>query len=228
MQGIDLERLQQQITETVARICENGCSLWRLLTELQRVGRDAETLLAQAEEGDRALIACSPGCGSCCVVNVDCLVPEAIAIADQIAAQPMREHARTRTRLEKLWQAIRGLDDEERRIAAKECAFLDARGWCSIYPVRPLLCRSITSTDVGRCKAALSDISLEERPPVLMHQFQQQLYQAIFSGFGDGLEQGGLDGRSFQLSGMVRFLLRHPEQKQRLLAGGRLCWDEVY
>lgn len=110
----------------------------------------------------------------------------------------------------------------------RSCAFLDDHGSCRIYPVRPLLCRSITSTDARQCRETLAGKVFGEELPVLMHRFQQQLYECLFAGFGEGLEAGGIDGRSFQLSGLVRYLLDHPEREQELFAGHRLNWEELY
>lgn len=63
---------------------------------------------------------------------------------------------------------------------------------------------------------------------VMMHQFQLQLYKTLFSGVADGLVQAGLDGRCFQLSGLVRYLLSHPGEEAELLKGASLRWDNIY
>ena len=59
-----------------------------------------------------------------------------------------------------------GYYEEERIMARQPCAFLDGSGSCSIYPVRPLLCRSITSTDADACREALSMLALGENQPI--------------------------------------------------------------
>jgi len=106
--------------------------------------------------------------------------------------------------------------------------FLGDQGKCRIYPVRPMLCRSVSSIDADACRRALTEAIFDEEPPVLMHQLQQELYEAIFCGFGAGLEQVGLDGRSFQVSGLVRYLLEHPQWERDYLRGERLRWGELY
>jgi len=211
----------------VARICQEPEPAARLLEELQRISSEAGKILRE-DSADRSLIDCGPGCGSCCVVNVSTLIPEGIAIARYL--HPLEEVPRriVTEKLELLWCEIRGLDDEERGLMQRCCAFLDENNCCLIYPVRPLLCRSITSVDARQCREALARKVFGEEKPVLMHQFQQQLYECLFTGVAEGLKEEGIDGRGFQLSGLVRFLLNHPDREQDLFAGHRLSWEELY
>jgi hypothetical protein len=61
-----------------------------------------------------------------------------------------------------------------------------------------------------------------------MHQFQLQLYETLFFAVGEGLNQVGLDGRSFQLSGLVRYLLRNSGNEAELLTNASLTWNALY
>ncbi len=78
------------------------------------------------------------------------------------------------------------------------------------------------------CRAAVTGQAFGEMQPVMMHQFQLQLYKTLFLGVADGLAQAGLDGRSFQLCGLVRYLLSHPDGDAELLAESSLSWDKIY
>lgn len=228
MSDFDLTAYQRDISDSVARIWLEKGSVAALSAELLRHADQAETKIVQQDVGDRSLIACGPGCGSCCVVNVSVLLPEGFAIARYVADWPATQRENLTQRMEELWSVVRGLDDEERMAVRRNCAFLSPQGTCWIYPVRPLLCRGVTSTAAEACRAALADTILDEEMPVLMHQFQQEIYATIFSGFGNGLEEQGLDGRSFQVSGLIRFLLDHPEWKENFRTGCRLSWEDLY
>lgn len=226
MNSYDFGIYQQQVTTTFLAACRTGNSAV-VLHQLQNCAEEAERLLAEQSD-DRSLIACGPGCSSCCVVNVSTLVPEGVAIVCYLR-QLGQEHVEIHSqRLEKLWRQVRGLDDEERLVASCACAFLDERGCCSIYPVRPLLCRSLNSTSVQDCRDALSGQVLGEEPAIVSYQFQQELYHSLFAGVAEGVEQGGLEGRSYQLAGLVRYLLRHPAAEKEWLAGKKLSWQRLY
>jgi Fe-S-cluster containining protein len=176
----------------------------------------------EPSEGRR--IACRAGCGSCCVVNVAVLFPEALAIAFHLQRRlPPPGRERIKARLDDLHGAIRWLDDEERIALRRSCAFLDHRGNCGIYPVRPLLCRSVTSTDPEACREAVAMMALGETRPVLMNLFQQELMNAYFLGAANALEELGLDGRGLNLTGAVKHLLDRPRLVEEFLAGERLA-----
>lgn len=207
---------------------ENLEALEQSLAELPQLAGRGERLLQQRPQEEFARISCGPGCGSCCVVNVSTLLPEGIAICRYLTRFSNAEQLQIAARLEVLWQTVRGLDDEERLVVRRNCAFLNAQGRCQIYPVRPLLCRSITSTDAQSCRDALAGAVFGDERTVLMHQYQQQLYESLFSEYAGQLEERGLDGRSFQLSGLVRYLLKYPHAEADLRKGQRLTWQQLY
>jgi hypothetical protein len=224
MAGFDFNHWQLQVNKRFSACAH----VTALLNELEQLFIETEDLIQHDEDGDRSLIACHAGCQDCCVVNVSITLLEGIAISRFIRQWEQAKRAEVEQRLDFLWCAVRGLEDDERLMLRKKCAFLDERGWCAIYPVRPLFCRSVTSTDVEACRTAVTGQVFGEETSVMMLQFQLELYKTAFTGVADGLEQAGLDGRSFQLSGLVRYLLAHPEQEEKLLLEGSLCWDDLY
>lgn len=226
MESFDFSQYQQVQSEAVVKLLQENSALEPILTWLAEVSSSAETQI-EKHPSDRSLVACGAGCGTCCVVNVSTLLPEGIAIVKYLRAQGEVRIAQVAERLELLWREVGGLDDDERLAVRRPCAFLDEKGCCSIYPVRPLLCRSVTSTSADDCREVLAGKVLGEEKAILMHQFQQDLYMTLFEAFGDGLEKCGLDGRSFQLVGLIRYLLKHPEAEQRWLDSWRMTWQEL-
>ena len=130
--------------------------------------------------------------------------------------------------METLWRDVRGLDDDDRIFVRRSCAFLDESGKCGIYQVRPILCRSVTSTSAQSCREALANKLLGNEDGVLMNQFQQNLYECLFSGVAAAMEEAGLDGRSFQLAGLIRYLLKTPDAGTEWLQGRHLTWQDIY
>ncbi|SHI82454.1 Putative zinc-or iron-chelating domain-containing protein [Malonomonas rubra DSM 5091] len=227
MESFDFVQYQGAISEAVARSCQSKDSVKPILQRLQTIAVEAEREI-ELHPSDRSHIDCGPGCSSCCVVSVSTLMPEGIAIASYLRGQGRECLQQAAERLDRLWYEVRGLDDEERLYVRRSCAFLDEAGHCTIYPVRPLLCRSVSSTSAIACRDALAGKVLGEETPVLMHQFQQSLYESLFSGVAAGLQQCGLDERSFQLAGLIRYLLKTPQAEQEWLNGKRLTWQDLY
>lgn len=171
----------------------------------------------------RSRIACGPGCGSCCILNVAVLFPEAVAISRFIArhfSAPEGEALRTRMR-ELHWQT-RWLDDEERLYLREPCAFLDRQGHCKIHVVRPLLCRAVTSTDAGACREAIALAALNGVPSVEMDLFQKQLIETVYGELGRVLECLDLDHQPKRLVTAVLALLDEPDLVARFLRGEKV------
>lgn len=87
---------------------------------LAKVDAKAEEIFTR-REGD---VACKKGCADCCAPGLSVLPVEAFAIE---------------TALE---QRLAGGDGSLPPARGERCAFLDPAGACSIYEMRPLLCRT--------------------------------------------------------------------------------------
>ena len=172
------------------------------------------------DSAERALVACGPGCGACCVLNVTILFPEAIAITWFLKRRFSAEQLDSlRARLQDLLTRTRWLDDEERLFVRVPCAFLDAQGSCIIHSVRPLLCRSITSTDPEVCHDAVAMAPLDGAPCVEMNLFQKQIVDTVYTELAGALEELGLDHRPRRLSAAVLALLAEPGMVETFLSG---------
>jgi len=176
--------------------------------------------------GDQAaleLVACRASCSDCCILNVSVLFPEAIALCrflrsrfDWQALIPLRN------RIEELHVRTRWLRDDERAAIHEPCAFLDEIGRCLIYPVRPLLCRSVTSLDPSLCREVLTAPPFSETGTVQMNLFQKGLMEAAYCGFSAALDQLDLDGRPWRLTSAVHRLLTVPGAVGKFLSGHRM------
>ncbi len=174
---------------------------------VQKVQAFAEEKVQELVSSD-ALIDCHAGCAHCCIVNVAVLQPEAENVADYLLGnQNEEELLDLYQKLCKIDQETRMLDEEERIMARIKCAFLDSTGSCSIYPVRPLLCRAVTSTDAAACKDALSMIALGEEIPILSNMLQKDIFEIAFCSFGQVLREQEMEYRSQRLTSSVRNIL---------------------
>ncbi len=150
--------------------------------------------------GNREAIACGPGCGDCCQVNVAVLEAETALILQSLRQKlddtAWREFSR---HIHRLQIRVGGLDDEERLLTRVRCPFLDPDRNCAIHPLRPLLCRAMSSTDRQACRDAIALAALGEERPVLVHLLQKELFETAFLGLADALAAAGRDNRSIPL-----------------------------
>jgi Fe-S-cluster containining protein len=189
-------------------------------------------LLSFAMEKDLAIfataprvprVACGPGCGACCKLNVSVLFPEAIAISRFIQQRfSTVDIDFIQTRLQELQRKTCWLDDEERMFVHEPCAFLDKLETCMIHAVRPLMCRSITSTDAQACRDALSMVALEGVPQVEMDLFQKQLVETVYREFAWSLASLNLDDRPMRLTPAVLAVLGNPELVGLFVSGEKI------
>lgn len=164
-------------------------------------------------------LACGPGCSYCCVVNVSVLVPEAATIAAYLQSTiPAGELGSLKEKIQRQAERVRWVEDQERPLMGVPCALLDDRGWCRIHPVRPLMCRSVSSADSGACRT----ISSREETVVVMNLPQKILCSMVFTGLAGILQQYGLDCRSLELNRMVDNILDRPSLVEDFLARKRV------
>lgn len=191
-------RLAETVSTGIARGTE-AAGFREMFDEIELLVRNH--LDRELTPSQRGLVACRPGCPACCVVQVAVLPPEAHVIArflrDTLSPDDLDAIA---ARLAELAERLRWVDEEERLRLQIPCAFLDEAGRCRIHPVRPLLCRSITSTDPAACRRALCATSFDEEEPVTMNLVQRFLYVEAFTAVAGGLDRHGLDSRSRELS----------------------------
>ena len=170
---------------------------------------------------ERTRVACAAGCAGCCVVNVAVLMPEAIALVEHVRNGLPAEcsHALAQ-RVAAHYGQVRGLNEQQRLSVQAGCAFLSPQGTCLVYPLRPLMCRSVSSTDPADCRAALTAADPEAAPPVLMNLQQKQLCDTAFIELAQAMATLGLDDRSTTLGTAVYHLLQQPGLAAAWLQGG--------
>lgn len=223
MQGsFDLADYATQVRHFARTLMGSGCGAAETSGRMHLLSVAAERDLARfCDPAERAQIACGPGCGACCVLNVAVLIPEAIAITWFLKRRCSDEQLDAlRVSLEGLLTRTRWLDDDERLFVRAPCAFLDSLGSCMIHPVRPLLCRSITSRDPRACHDSIALAPLNGAPSVEMNLFQKQLVDTVYLALAEALEDLGLDHRPRRLSAAVLALLNEPGIMEIFFSGG--------
>ncbi|HKI50736.1 MAG TPA: YkgJ family cysteine cluster protein [Geothermobacteraceae bacterium] len=204
MTRFDLNDFAARLQQTARTLLQNTAADQHLGEVARAVQELTEVALARHQINPEQ-IACQAGCGHCCIVNVAVLVPEVDAIIAHLRHKKSpAQLQQLAERAEEMFHQVSGLDDEERILSRIHCLFLDATGRCDIYPVRPLLCRALTSTDAGRCREAITMLAMGAEVQILANTFQQDLFTRAFTGLGAALDNARLESRSRTLTSAIR------------------------
>jgi uncharacterized protein len=140
----------------------------------------------------KAQHACASGCDFCCYLPVDVLAPEAFRIA---------AHLRQTRSPEELATLVYRLGAQgQDGFGLRPCVFLD-HGRCSIYEVRPMVCRGYNSLSRERCEAYHHDATVDLSGT--KDRVAGRLAEAVEDGVIAGLEALGLDAQWYELSSAV-------------------------
>ena len=181
--------LQRQLEATVQALQAGrpDASALRLAEQVHRDMSDAiDTLPSKARH------ACAPGCDFCCYLPVDVLAPEAFRIAAHL------QETRSPAELSELVYQL-GVH-QQHGLGTRPCVFL-TRGRCSIYEVRPMVCRGYNSLSRERCEAYFQDASVDLKGT--KDRVAGRLAEAMEEGVIAGLRALGLDAQWYELPSAV-------------------------
>jgi Fe-S-cluster containining protein len=91
---------------------------------------------------------CKAGCSYCCSLRVAATPPEVFLIARHIRQLPAETQTELLEKLKVRSEAARGVSTEDFFF---HCTLL-AHGQCTVYALRPVMCRKYLSLDVEECK----------------------------------------------------------------------------
>lgn len=162
-------------------------------------------------------LACREGCAWCCYVQVAVTAPEALVVVAHLRETRSADELRAvHERIVELDNQTRGLGHVERADRQYRCALLvDDR--CSVYAVRPLMCRGLASFDDAVCKLAWETDA--NNVPIPVHRGQRIAVSAVEKGLMDGLADASLDGRQLELTAALRIAIETPDAAEHWLAG---------
>jgi Fe-S-cluster containining protein len=163
-------------------------------------------------------LACKSGCSWCCYQLVSVTPAEALLLAAHVRSQPADVQGELVERLRRLDRETRGMSTTVRDSLHLPCAFLK-EGSCSVYDVRPLPCREVTSFDVSACersyKFGFSTLpALGDGPTILS-------YRAVRIGLWTALDEAAGPDVTYalELTAAVLVALDTPDCARRWLAG---------
>lgn len=132
---------------------------------------------------------CKPGCASCCHARVEVSDPEALHIAGYLHQLPEPERLALIARLR-----AKAMDEGAPAGQRQPCAFL-REGLCSIYAIRPSVCRKAHSLSALACQSGAAEI-----PQDLGRVIRCEV---LVTGTRDAYESAGLRASKHELSAAV-------------------------
>ena len=154
-------------------------------------------------------LACAKGCATCCHNWVSATAPEIFLLA-----RALGEDATAIARVRSAADRTRGLDRERRVHGGEACALL-AENLCSVYAVRPLVCRAYVSASLPACLAAFGGGPAQIPMPTRYVQLRASHDHALWAA----LRAADLPDASYELNEAVARVLGDTEAEARWLAG---------
>jgi Fe-S-cluster containining protein len=191
-----------------------GRSPARVYELFDRAAAFAESFRAR-HRGEPTGLACKRGCNHCCHMPVASTGPAVLRMAAALRERLSKaDFAAALARVVALDEKTRGVPWSPGLRAPTPCAFL-VDGACSVYAVRPFVCRAWNSTDAEACKRALS----EETVPMRFDVFQRATFAGIESGIKEALSAYRLDTQDLELAPAMRVAMQNEDACERWLAG---------
>ncbi len=156
-------------------------------------------------------VACAKGCAHCCNCWVSVIAPEVIHVVKSLGP---RQAAAEAAVLQVLQQS-RGKDFEERGRMVTPCPLLQDK-LCSVYPNRPLNCRTGSSFDVNACERNYALRQGNEVPVPTVHARMRLGYSLALAG---ALRHAGLAHAPCEFHGALERVMVNPQAEVQWLAG---------
>jgi Fe-S-cluster containining protein len=180
---IAIDAIQHRASETLSKTHD----AWQAIAFINTLHRNTDAVISASDSTGPAP-ECKPGCTYCCSAQVEVSDPEALYIARHIQQIPDEEKLPLLDRL-RLQSSKGGVIGDHSN--PQPCAFLQD-GLCSIYPIRPSVCRKAHSLSVRACETGASLI-----PQNLTRAVQ---CEALTAGTNEAFKSVGLAASRYELS----------------------------
>jgi len=150
---------------------------------------------------------CSKGCSYCCTLRIEVFAPEVFLIARELRKLPPTEREKLIVKLTEHSAAARGVLMEDFFLP---CPML-AEGVCSIYEIRPTMCRKYWSLNVEECKKP--EVSAPENGELMLKS------SVLISSFGKAYGRAKLPDRSHELGQALLRALSDESLEKRWFKG---------
>lgn len=154
-------------------------------------------------------IACGPNCPYCCSMQIRITPPEALLVGEHVLTTYSDERIRNlKDRIMRNLELTDGKNQEEKvkNWHKTQCIFLE-EGSCSLYEVRPFICRSWHSLDKAVCIKAYDDKKVSAEIENYPHR--NSIFGTIRKGIISGCSAKGLQSGAMVITKAVLAILEH-------------------
>lgn len=170
-------------------------------------------LTAGARYIEHIPVSCGKGCSFCCHLWVDAAPPEVLFA---VKSMPAEQRQLAANAVEQACLRSSGKSFKERCSAGNPPCPLLRDNACSVYETRPIVCRTLVSTNVQECKDTFLEGSEAGFPSLKVWAILRHSYSTALEG---ALIHAGLAYRAHDLNESLRIALSTPDAEQRWLSG---------
>ena len=222
-----MEKVSVAVRDTTREILDEGRTLEKVVEIAATAQSYNDELTGHAKRLTMAPpVACQAGCSWCCYNTVITTIPEVIRIAASMNKMNDSQAADDvlLNNIDEYVTRMRGASLLERACQRVRCPMLNtANGYCTLWDIRPLLCRGWNSADASKCRHGYDHPSENSTAPVL--RIQREIAQAVGVGIAAGLEGAGLEGGAVYFIDAFWIVLRQSDAVERWLAGQAVFKD---
>lgn len=162
---------------------------------------------------------CKPGCHYCCY-NLPVVTPPEALLMGYHVEQTFTEEGKIEItgRIDKILKRIDGYSPYEVAMMRHElpCIFLKNE-MCMVYQVRPVVCRTCTSTSTEHCKMIFE--TGNHRARLRCYQQIREIFQTVYSRLIDRCQEMGCQADALPLAEGIRDYFKHPNPIEAWLKG---------
>ena len=162
---------------------------------------------------------CKPGCHYCCY-NLPVVTPPEALLMGHYVAQTFTDHEKYTIldRIGKILKRIGGLSAYDVAMIRHTlpCIFLED-AMCMVYEVRPVVCRTCTSTSADHCKMIFE--TRNHRARLRCYQHIREIFQTIHSQLMDRCRKMECQAGAMPLPEGIRDYFKHPSSIDAWLQG---------
>ena len=173
----------------------------------------------EAKEPLSETVACQAGCYYCCFYQVVLTPPEALLIGDYVdGAYSKKDKEGLKERISRVLTLTAGKSREERVQVWHDtpCIFL-AGDRCSVYAVRPFVCRAWHSLDASDCRQAFDSCNPWQGIDCHMHRYH--IFESVRAGINTATTDFGCQGETMEMAMAIQQYLNHGNPIEAWLQG---------